>query len=130
MSQSPVLMQFYFHDRYLRQARLLENIKEQSQHLQLIESEVLRSDPGSLAEETVKLDFDVLRCACYFGERKFEEAARHDCTRLIVESIFDQTGGASVGRALAQLVESGALLAAARRSVSVVGAQRCARTSH
>ena len=100
MNQSPVLMQTYFHDRYLRQTRLLEGIKEQSQQLQQIQSiDTTRGqdDPSGIAVRAIKLDFELLRYACYFIERKFEEAAHHDCARLIVESVLDPTGGEASG---------------------------------
>ncbi len=100
MTQSPVLLQSYFYDRSLRQTRLLENIKEQSQQLQQIQSIDTtegQDDPSGVAVQAVKLDFDLLRYACYFVERKFEEAARHDCARLIVESVLDPTGGEASG---------------------------------
>ena len=100
MNQSPVLMQSYFFDRALRQSRLLENIKEQSQQLQQIQSIDTtggQDDPSGVAVKSIKLDFDLLRYACYFVERKFEEAARHDCARLIVESVLDPTGGEASG---------------------------------
>lgn len=100
MNQSPVLMQSYFYDRALRQTRLLENIKEQSQQLQQIQAFDTtggQDDPSCVAVKAVKLDFDLLRYACYFVERKFEEAARHDCARLIVESVLDPTGGTASG---------------------------------
>lgn len=97
MNQSPVLMQSYFHDRSLRQTRLLENIKDQSQQLLSIDATGLQDDPSGVAVRAVKLDFDLLRYACCFVERKFEEAARHDCARLIVESVLDQSGGTASG---------------------------------
>ncbi len=97
MNQSPILLQSYFYDRPLRQTRLLENIKEQSQQLQSIDITGFLGDPSGIAVQAVALDFDLLRYACYFVERKFEEAARHDCTRLIVESVLDQRGGEASG---------------------------------
>ena len=100
MTQSPVLLQSYFHDRSLRETRLLENIKDQSQQLQQIQSIDTtggQDDPSGVAVKSIKLDFDLLRYACYFVERKFEEAARHDCARLIVESVLDQSGGTASG---------------------------------
>lgn len=97
MNQSPILLQSYFYDRPLRQTRLLENIKEQSQQLQSIDITGFLGDPSGIAVQAVALDFDLLRYACYFVERKFEEAARHDCARLIVESVLDQRGGEASG---------------------------------
>jgi len=97
MNQSPVLLQSYFYDRSLRQTRLLENIKDQSQQLLSIDATGLQDDPSGVAVRAVKLDFELLRYACYFVERKFEEAARHDCARLIVESVLDQSGGTASG---------------------------------
>ena len=93
MSQSPVLMQSHFRERYFRSECLLENINDQSQHLRLLESAVLQDDPSSIRDELSKLDFDFLRNACFFIERKITEAARTDCASLIVESVLDHSDG-------------------------------------
>ena len=97
MRQQLTLIQDRYRDWHLRSDGLMERLNNQTQHLQQLESALLLADTININTKVAELDFELLRYTCSFLETRFEEAARHDCAQLIVESILDVSGGKESG---------------------------------
>jgi len=96
MGQRLELLQEQFRNFDFKHAHVVEHLHSQANQLLELHFFVARGDANELSSQVADLDCDLLRCACAHMAASIGEAAKHDCARLVVESLFDMTGTSAV----------------------------------
>ncbi len=92
MGQRLELLQEQFRNFDFKHAHVVEHLHSQANQLLELRFSLAQGETNELSHQVADLDCDLLRCACAHMAASIGEAAKHDCARLVVESLFDMTG--------------------------------------